>query len=46
MRHWVPWQARRVHIRPLAPKSSRKPIADGGARRASKQQLQSQSLIK
>ena len=32
MRHWVPWQARRFDIRPLAPKSSRKPIADGGAR--------------
>ena len=31
-------QAQRTHIRPLAPKRSRKPITDGGLRRALKQQ--------
>lgn len=39
-------QAQRTHIRPLAPKWSRKPIPDGGMRRALKQQLQRRSLIK
>lgn len=39
-------QAQRTHIRPLAPKRSRKPITDGGMRRALKQQLQRRSLIK
>lgn len=39
-------QAQRTHIRPLAPKRSRKPITDGGLRRALKQQSRSRSLIK
>lgn len=46
MKHSVPRQARRFHIRPLAPKLSRKLIADGGTQHALKWQLQSQSLIK